>query len=590
MPDPPHHNSLTDFSTLLMTLIGNTDPNALNSLLNTTDPNVRTALLQALLHNQTSPITPTPTSPTTPPTTTASVTTLSTTTTDDDNPEDTFILSQSEVLPPTFSPPISTTRINSSSGIITSFLEETRTLHDNDLAMQSRRIADGRVYTPTEANKRMSVVLKIAMPASANSDQAPTTSTLEPVIDAIINSLAFPFTVDIVALLNYDKPINNAKRTASTYFSFVYLSPRSTQKHITSNASNEYALLYARLADLVMGPNQAIRNIPTLPPISTFLTITTPNINDMNERLEFLIDGVGPRTILGPNEWDNTDTYRHLGYLILIALKDCWKRNMPTRPLPDELYRLQTRNQILHVISTKKVRMTTPENTPKVHNMLGVVLTTTEPYTSILRNAFTELCITNKHPLQLFGILNSFEIHLHTFPDTNDQTRFTLGRTINTHNHQLHQEHQFKQVRNVRIHPKFLQYHRHITQSVLCLDDCIAIFCDFSAGHSNLLLTTIFTTGRTTSYLNADTITSKIKDNLRHVLDLTPSPLPPSLPATPPRNTYANTTRKNPYHSPPGLTPPTRTPGRGRGRNTTFSLPSLNPQRQIITDRSLGHL
>jgi hypothetical protein len=57
----------------------------------------------------------------------------------------------------------------------------------------------------------MSVVLKIAMPASANSDQAPTTSTLEPVINAVINSLAFPFTVDIVALLNYDKPINNAK-------------------------------------------------------------------------------------------------------------------------------------------------------------------------------------------------------------------------------------------------------------------------------------------------------------------------------------------------------------------------------------------
>jgi hypothetical protein len=40
MPDPPRHNSLTDFSTLLMTLIGNTDPNALNSLLNTTDPSV----------------------------------------------------------------------------------------------------------------------------------------------------------------------------------------------------------------------------------------------------------------------------------------------------------------------------------------------------------------------------------------------------------------------------------------------------------------------------------------------------------------------------------------------------------------------
>ena len=28
----------------------------------------------------------------------------------------------------------------------------------------------------------------------------------------------------------------------------------------------------------------------------------------MNERLEFLIDGIGPRTLLGPDEWDPTRT------------------------------------------------------------------------------------------------------------------------------------------------------------------------------------------------------------------------------------------------------------------------------------------
>jgi hypothetical protein len=128
--------------------------------------------------------------------------------------------------------------------------------------MQSHRIADGCVYTPTEANKQMHVVLKIAMPAFANSNQAPNTSTLKPVINAIINSLAFSFTIDIVTLFNYDKPINIAKRTASTYFSFVYLSPRSTQKNITNKASNEYALLYARLADLVMGPTKPSTTSP----------------------------------------------------------------------------------------------------------------------------------------------------------------------------------------------------------------------------------------------------------------------------------------------------------------------------------------
>jgi hypothetical protein len=160
------------------------------------------------------------------------------------------------------------------------------------------------------------------MPTTANSDQAPTTLTLEEVLDAIIISLSLSFPIDIVTNFNYAQPIDNVKRTSSTYYSFALLSPHSTQK--SSNNNNftlEYSYLYARLTELLKGPNQALRNIPNLPPITKFLTITTPHINTINERLEFLIEGVGPRTLLGPEEYENSDTFRHLGFLIFFSLE-----------------------------------------------------------------------------------------------------------------------------------------------------------------------------------------------------------------------------------------------------------------------------
>ena len=111
----------------------------------------------------------------------------------------------------------------------------------------------------------------------------------------------------------------------------------------------------------------------------------------------------------------------------------------------------------------------------------------------------------------------------HPTPPNNDPTCCALGKRINSSNHQLHIPSQFKIFHNVRIHPNFLRQHKNITQATLSLDNCIAIFCDFSHGHGDLQLTTIFNADRTTNYLNPDTITSLIVDHLSHVLDLKPS-------------------------------------------------------------------
>jgi hypothetical protein len=159
---------------------------------------------------------------------------------DGDDPKDNFILSQSGIAPRPFNPSITSSKhIQSSSGIITTLLEEQRAARTKDIQLQTRRAIEGRVYNYHDAHKGKHIVIKIAMPTMANSDQAPTTLTLEEVLDAIITSLSLSFPIDIVAILNYAQPIDNVKRTSSTYYSLALLSPHSTQKSNKNNFTLE---------------------------------------------------------------------------------------------------------------------------------------------------------------------------------------------------------------------------------------------------------------------------------------------------------------------------------------------------------------
>jgi len=538
----------TNLTTTPLTINGTTNiaPNyaSLLTLLatNPTDPTIAAAFIEFLQQknnnnpNIIAPPTPTLTSIITSPGTPSysSVTTghhfhTPTSTNDDEEiEEEDPILSQSDVLPlrPT---PTKSTYIRPSSGIITSALEEQRLAQTEDLRIQTRRATEKRVYNHQAATKRRCVIVKFAMPTNATSDQAPLPSALEQVIDSIISNLAFNFYVDVVAIINYSTPILNARKNNSSYYSFIYVSPRSTQIPISNTYSKEFAIVHARLADLLKGPLQAITNIPDLPEITRHLHISLPNINAIGENLTFLIDGIGPRTILGDKEYDNVDTCRHLGFLIYQAFKETWKRTFPTRPLHPDLSKLQTRFTLHSVISVKKVRIQTPESTPNIKNMFGVVITDEESLSTLLRNSITELCITHNTPLQLFGPLNPFSIRLHLFPSTDGPARIELGRQINTNNHKYHLSH-FKIIPKIRIHLKFIHQLRLLTNVTFALDGCIALFCDFSEGQGDLRLTAIFDATRTTSFLGPATVTSLIIDHFKKVMDLTP----PLLPTNPP--------------------------------------------------------
>jgi hypothetical protein len=497
---------------------------------------------------------------------------------DEDIEEEDPILSQTDLLPlrPT---PTKSTYIHPSSGIITSALEEQRLAQTEDLRIQTRRATEKRVYNHQAATKRRCVIVKFAMATNATSDQAPLPSALEQVIDSIISNLDFNFYVDVVAIINYSTPVLNARKNNSSYYSFIYVSPRSTQIPISNTYSKEFAIVHARLADLLKGPLQAITNIPDLPEITRHLHISLPNINAIGENLTFLIDGIGPRTILGNNEYDNVDTCRHLGFLIYQAFKETWKRTFPTRPLHPDLSKLQTRFTLHSVISVKKVRIQTPESTPNIKNMLGVIITDEESLSTLLRNSITELCITHNTPLQLFGPLNPFSIRLHLFPSTDGPARIELGRQINTNNHKYHLSH-FKIIPKIRIHLKFIHQLRLLTNVTFALDGCIALFCDFSEGQGDLRLTAIFDATRTTSFLGPATVTSLIIDHFKKVIDLTP----PLLPINPPPP------MTNPYNRPPSTTTPPRGRGRGGSRTTGPTTPFLNQRNHVqIPDRSHGH-
>jgi hypothetical protein len=159
---------------------------------------------------------------------------------DSDDPKDNFILSQSDVAPRPSNPSITLSKhIQSSTDIITTLLEKQRAARTKDIQLQTCRTADSRVYNYHDAHKRKHVIIKIAMPTTANSDQAPTTLTLKEVLDAIITCLSLSFPINIVAILNYAQPIDNVKHTSSTYYSFALLSPHSTQKSNNNNFTLE---------------------------------------------------------------------------------------------------------------------------------------------------------------------------------------------------------------------------------------------------------------------------------------------------------------------------------------------------------------
>ena len=490
---------------------------------------------------------------------------------EDNIEEEEIPLSQSDYLPPVT---ISSTQAHST--YITALTDQ-QDITSTDHTTLAERHAEGRVWT-RDAIKRKCIVVKIAIVASESCDQSPTTSALEPVINAIVTSLGLPFTVDRVAILSFDTAIPT--RQGSIYFSYAFLSPRTTNPHTVQHTSiheirRQLEILQGTLHSRLDGPNY-FDTIPNLPPIASHLRVSIPLINDMDETFRYLIDGVSVALLLGNNGRENVLTLRYLGFLIFKAIRALYPTLPPYEPFPHALAKLKTRYDIGRIISVKKIRFSrtppsntnppppvrsllTATNTTPPHPLLGIVITNSTPLCDIINDAIYHVCVTHASRLHLCGPPSSgISVHLHQKPPTIPE-QLSLAKEISTRHSTLHNASQHKIVRGIRIHQHALIKETYLTTAAGSIANCVGFLPDFSNGVADLLLTGLFRASRETSFLRPDNVTSRIVEANATSVNLNPGP--------PPR----------PQPPPPSLRSPTTNRPQGRGRGSS---------RQSSQDRS----
>jgi len=455
---------------------------------------------------------------------------------DDYVDEEEIPLSQSDYLPP----PTTSSSTTAHSTLITALTDQHDTLSTDHTTLAERH-AEGRVWTRDAINRKC-IVVKMAIVASESCDQSPTTSALEPVINAIISSLGLSFTIDRVAILSFDNAIPT--RQGSIYFSYAYLSPRSTNPHYLQHHSahevrRQLEILQGSLHGRLDGP-RFFDTIPHLPPIASHLRVSLPLINDMDETFRFLIDGISVALLLGNNGRENVLTLRYLGFLIFKAVRKIYPTLPPHEPFPHSLAKLKTRHDIGRVISVKKIRFsrTPPPNTnpprpvrsllpttpPNPHPLLGVVITNSAPLCDTLNDVIHHVCITHQSKLHLCGPPSGgISVHLHQKPSTiPDQLR--LAREISTNHAPLHDASKHKIVRGIRIHQHTLLKDSYLVTAAGSIANCVGFLPDFTNGMADIHLTGLFRASRETSFLRPDNVTSRIIEANAHTVNLTPGP------------------------------------------------------------------
>jgi hypothetical protein len=189
------------------------------------------------------------------------------------------------------------------------------------------------------------VAIELAIDSSALCDQAPNIDTLESVIDAILTHCPLLIPIDRIAILSFEHAIRT-RSSGNLYLSYAFLSPRSSNPNThplpaTATTRRQLELLQANLHTHLDGPKY-FQDIPTLPPIAKHFQVSIPFINDMDESLHFLIEGISVSLLLGERQVETILTLRHLGYLIFNEVKALYSTFPPHKPFPPELNKLRT--------------------------------------------------------------------------------------------------------------------------------------------------------------------------------------------------------------------------------------------------------
>jgi hypothetical protein len=139
---------------------------------------------------------------------------------------------------------------------------------------------------------------------------------LETIIDAIIASCPLKFPIDRVAILSFEHAIKT-RSSGNIYLSYAFLSPRLSNpiNHPppTNNTLRRHIeLLQAFLHSNLDGPGR-FHDIPNLPPAAPHYKVSIPFTNNMDESLNFFIEGISVNLLLGDRQTETILTLRHLG-------------------------------------------------------------------------------------------------------------------------------------------------------------------------------------------------------------------------------------------------------------------------------------
>jgi hypothetical protein len=336
-----------------------------------------------------------------------------------------------------------------------------------------------------------------------------------------MSSCAFPFQVDRLAILSFDHAIKS-RTFGDLYLSYAFLSPHSTNKNISPSPSK---LTIHRHLDILQGLIHSrldgpgfFNTIPHLPPSANHFRVTLPFTNDMEESLDFLIEGVSVSLLLGERSQDNILTLRHLGYLIFLTIRALHSTLPPNPPFPPKLARFTSRFDISRIILVKKVRFGVSPTTSRrsgstpnpayIRPLLGIVLSKTAPFYDHLRDAIHHACVKNSAILPICGSSSdrlSLRLHPLTKFISNQVTtapdHHILARRIDAAHNPLFDTTKFKIIRHVPIHVNILLKGSFLLNAINSFGNCFGILLDFSHGIGAPLLTCIFRATRAPTHL-----------------------------------------------------------------------------------------
>jgi hypothetical protein len=82
---------------------------------------------------------------------------------------------------------------------------------------------------------------------------------------------------------------------------------------------------------------------PTFPPVAEHFKATIPFTNDLDESLQFFIEGISASLLLDDRQLNNILTLYYLGYLIFNAVKSLYATFPQNDQFPHELTKIKTR-------------------------------------------------------------------------------------------------------------------------------------------------------------------------------------------------------------------------------------------------------